>query len=154
MMTSFFGGGFIWSITCIIISCHHLKENYHWSVSHFPNISSYPSSFSYIWCIHFSSFSTSLGPLLCWPHYPLFSINNHSSFHIPSCSERMSEFIFIIITVLRSVAPLFVPLCPCLLKPQTCLNLWIYVITLFCAYIQAAELWWREKRQLVMLFLF
>lgn len=64
--------GFIWSITCIIISCHHLKENYHWSVSHFPNLSSYPSSFSYIWCIHFNSFSNSLGPLLCWPHYPLF----------------------------------------------------------------------------------
>lgn len=53
-------------------SCHHQKENYHWSVSHFPNISSYPSSFSYIWYIHFNRFPTLLRPPFCWPHHPLF----------------------------------------------------------------------------------
>ena len=73
MMTSFFGGeGSIWSITCIIISCHHLKENYHWSVSHFPNISSYLSFKLFLYLTH--------------PFQQFFNLSGTSALLTPSSS--------------------------------------------------------------------
>lgn len=134
-------------------SCHHQKEKYQWSNTSLfkPKLLSFKL---FLYLVHpFQQLSNLIETsILLTPLFSPFSSAPASSPHIPLCPVRISEPIFIIIIVSRSITPLSLPLCPCLLRPQTCMNLWTYFISLLCAYTQAAELWWRKIIQLGVLF--